>query len=96
MGFISALIDAVANKYTVDRKRVYVTGASNGAMMSFRLACELTHKITAIAPVIGSFGENISKTCTPSRPIPVLIIGINRKDMDAAEVIWQFFERFSM
>jgi len=44
-------------------------------MMSFRLACELTDKITAIAPVIGSFGENISKTCTPSTPIPVLIIG---------------------
>lgn len=75
VGFISALIDALSNQYAVDRNRVYVTGASNGAMMSFRLACELTDKITAIAPVIGSLGENVSKTCAPSRPIPVLIIG---------------------
>ena len=66
VGFISALIDAVASQYAIDRKRVYVTGASNGAMMSFRLACELTDDVTAIGPVIGSMGENISKTCTPS------------------------------
>ncbi len=75
VGFISALIDTVANQYAIDRKRVYVTGASNGAMMSFRLACELTDEITAIGPVIGSMGENISKTCSPTRPIPVIIIG---------------------
>lgn len=75
VGFISDLIDAISKDYTIDHKRVYVTGASNGAMMSFRLACELTDKITAIAPVIGSLGENISKKCNPSRPIPVLIIG---------------------
>ncbi len=75
VGFISALIDTISDQYTVDRTRVYTTGASNGAMMSFRLACELTDKITAIAPVIGSLGENISKTCAPSRPIAVIIIG---------------------
>jgi polyhydroxybutyrate depolymerase len=75
VGFISALVEALSDQYAVDRNRVYVTGASNGAMMSFRLACELTHKIAAIAPVIGSMGENISRTCAPSRPIPVLIVG---------------------
>ena len=75
VGFISALIDTIASRYNLDHKRVYVTGISNGAMMSFRLACELTDKITAIAPVVGSFGENISKVCEPSRPIPVIIIG---------------------
>ena len=75
VGFISRLIDVIAGDYTIDRKRVYVTGASNGAMMSFRLACELTDKITAIAPVIGAMGVNISQKCAPSRPIPVLIIG---------------------
>lgn len=75
VGFISALIDTLTDRYKVDRKRIYMTGASNGAMMSFRLACELTDKITAIAPVIGALGENISKQCAPSRSIPVLIIG---------------------
>lgn len=75
VGFISTLIDVIANAYPIDLNRVYVTGASNGAMMSFRLACELTNKITAIAPVIGALAENVSKNCNPSRPMPVLIIG---------------------
>jgi polyhydroxybutyrate depolymerase len=75
VGFISKLMDELANHYTIDHKRVYVTGASNGAMMSYRLACELTDKITAVAPVIGALGENTAGTCSPSRPLPVLLIG---------------------
>jgi polyhydroxybutyrate depolymerase len=53
VGFISALIDSLINDYNIDPKRVYVTGISNGAIMSYRLACELSDKITAIAPVDG-------------------------------------------
>ena len=75
VGFISGLIDTLAKEYPVDLGRVYVTGASNGAMMSYLLACELTDKITAIAPVIGALGENIAQSCSPTRPIPVLMIG---------------------
>ena len=53
VGFISGMIDAIAGEYNTNQDRVYVTGASNGAMMSLRLGCELAHKITALAPVIG-------------------------------------------
>lgn len=74
VGFLSELIDHLANKYKVDIKRVYVTGISNGALMSFRLACELSQRITAIAPVAGSMPENLPIRCSPSRPIPVLMI----------------------
>jgi polyhydroxybutyrate depolymerase len=75
VGFISKLIDTLAQDYPIDPKRVYVTGASNGAMMAYRLACELTDKIAAIAPVIGAMGENTAKTCSPTEPLAVLIIG---------------------
>ncbi len=54
VGFISALIDSMIKDYNINPKRVYVTGISNGAIMSYRLACELSHKITAIAPVDGN------------------------------------------
>ena len=54
VGFISALIDTMIKDYNINPKRVYVTGISNGAIMSYRLACELSHKITAIAPVDGN------------------------------------------
>ena len=74
VGFISALTDHLVKQYNIDIKRVYVTGISNGAMMSLRLACELSEKITAIAPVAGSMPENMPSQCSPSRPIPVLMI----------------------
>lgn len=74
VNFISRMIDAVAVKFKIDKKRVYVTGASNGAMMSFRLGCELADKITAIAPVIGSMPENLAGACNPARPLPLLMI----------------------
>ncbi|MBW2409657.1 MAG: prolyl oligopeptidase family serine peptidase [Deltaproteobacteria bacterium] len=74
VGFISALIDKLRNEYAIDPKRVYVSGASNGGMMANRLACELSDKITAMAPVIAAMPENIVEQCSPSRPIPVMMI----------------------
>jgi len=74
VGFISRMIDDIAGDYNLDEKRVYVTGASNGAMMSLRLGCELADKITAMAPVIGSMPENLVSECAPARPVPLLMI----------------------
>ncbi len=78
VGFISALIDFMIKNYNIDKKRVYITGLSNGAIMAYRLACELSEKITAIAPVDGNIPYLISGECCPSRPVSVLAInGIN-------------------
>jgi polyhydroxybutyrate depolymerase len=74
VGFLSALIDSMINDYNIDPKRVYVTGISNGAIMSYRLACELSHKITAIAPVDGNIPILLFPECSPSRPVSVLAI----------------------
>lgn len=61
VGFISAMIDRIAADYNIDTKRVYVTGISNGGGMAHRLGIELSHKITAIAPVSASiFGDEPS------------------------------------
>lgn len=49
VGFISALIDWAIANFDVDTQRVYSTGASNGGMMSYRLARELGHRIAGIA-----------------------------------------------
>ena len=74
VGFISALIDFMIKDYNIDPKRVYVTGMSNGAIMAYRLACELSDKITAIAPVDGNIPYLLSSKCAPSRPVSVLAI----------------------
>ncbi len=74
VGFISALIDSMIKDYNADPKRVYITGISNGAIMSYRLACELSHKITAIAPVDGNIPQLLFPDCFPAVPVSVLAI----------------------
>jgi polyhydroxybutyrate depolymerase len=74
VGFLSALIDTIIAKYNVDPNRVFVTGVSNGGMMTFRLGCEIASKLSAIAPVIANIPKNIIKKCSPNSPLPVLIM----------------------
>jgi len=74
VGFISALIDHLIKEMNIDKKRVYVTGISNGAMMSHYLAFELSEKIAAIAPVAGGIPEGFNTNRSTSRPISVLAI----------------------
>jgi polyhydroxybutyrate depolymerase len=69
VGFLKAVIERVSRQTSVDRDRVFATGMSNGALMTYRLACELPTMIRAIAPVAGT--DN-SKVCNPSRPVPVI------------------------
>jgi polyhydroxybutyrate depolymerase len=72
VGFISSIIDQLSNEISIDQQRIYVTGISNGGMMSYRLACQLSHKIAAIAAVTASMSETFSYK--PSVPVSILII----------------------
>jgi len=49
--FFDALLDDAAWRFQIDTKRVFVTGHSNGAALSFLLAVKRRDKIAAIAPV---------------------------------------------
>ncbi len=69
VGFISKLIDFMIANYGADRTRIYATGHSNGSMMSYRLACELSDKVAAIA---ANAGQRLQADCHPSRPVAVL------------------------
>jgi len=70
--FIRTLIDQLVGKYHIDPKRVYVTGMSNGAMMTYTLAARLSDRIAAIAPVSGTM--MMSEPCAPGRAVPILHI----------------------
>lgn len=69
VGFISDLIDSLTNELAIDTDRIYATGMSNGAFMSYRLACEIPERIAAIAPVAGTM--NVDQ-CEPSRAVPII------------------------
>lgn len=69
VGFLREVITRVERQANVDAARVFVTGMSNGALMSWRLACELPEMIRGIAPVEGT--DN-TEHCAPSRPVAVI------------------------
>jgi polyhydroxybutyrate depolymerase len=71
VGFARAVIDDLAGRACIDRKRVYSTGMSNGGFMSHRLGCEASDAIAAIGPVAGLIGIP-ADSCQPSRPVPVI------------------------
>ncbi|MBI2423300.1 MAG: prolyl oligopeptidase family serine peptidase [Candidatus Hydrogenedentes bacterium] len=70
--FVRALIDWAVLNHAIDENRVYATGASNGGMMSFRLAIELSDRIAAIAAFIANVAA-VSDCSAPSTPVPVFI-----------------------
>ncbi|MGQ0830768.1 MAG: alpha/beta hydrolase family esterase [Microthrixaceae bacterium] len=67
--FIDALLDDLESSLCVDTSRVYATGLSNGALMSSVLACSMSDRFAAVAPVAGI---NEPDGCAPTRPMPVL------------------------
>lgn len=71
VAFILGVLKTIEQNACVDRRRVYSTGMSNGAMMSYRLACDAAPYFAGIAPVAGSL---VHAPCTPSQPIPLLHI----------------------
>ena len=74
VGFLNALIDYMAVLYNIDTRRVYATGYSAGGYMSYRLACDLTNRIAAIAPVAASMNPDLVPMCNPDRPVPVMAL----------------------
>ena len=72
--FFSSLIDTIASNYQIDVNRIYACGYSLGGDMSFELACKLSSKIAAIAPVARTMQANPNSFCTPVHPTGVLTI----------------------
>jgi polyhydroxybutyrate depolymerase len=72
--FISKLIDVLAIEFNINTNRVYLAGLSFGGTMSYKLACELSEKITAIACVSGAMNFNQKAVCNPTHIMPVMQI----------------------
>ena len=68
--FLRKVIEDLERTFPIDEARIYVTGVSNGGMMAYRAACELSEYLAAIAPVAGALGV---AACQPSQPVSVII-----------------------
>jgi polyhydroxybutyrate depolymerase len=71
VAFIGRLIDHLSAAARVDGRRVYVAGVSNGGMLAYRLACQLSERIAAIAAVAATMTY---RECRPAAPVSVLHI----------------------
>lgn len=67
--WFAALFDEIETSLCVDTERLFVTGMSNGAMMTSTLVCRLADRIAAAAPVAGI---RLPDGCAPSRPVPII------------------------
>ena len=80
VAFLAALLDALESEFCINRARVFSTGMSNGGQMSARLACNLSDRIVAIAPVTGTYWPPLSPDLptepadcpSKTRPVPVI------------------------
>jgi polyhydroxybutyrate depolymerase len=63
VGFLRALVDTLERRYPIDRARVFVTGISNGGMMTLRLACEARDVFKGFVAVAASLGEDVAGSC---------------------------------
>lgn len=73
-GFISAMIDAIAKEYSIDAKRVFATGISNGGIFSLTLAARLSGRIAAVGAVTAGMAPKVFETFQPERPVSVLLM----------------------
>lgn len=69
VGFIDALIDKIADDHRIDPNRIFAFGHSNGGIMSYRLACELSRRITGIGVVAGTLGV---ERCDLDQPVSII------------------------
>jgi polyhydroxybutyrate depolymerase len=69
--YLISMLDDMESKYSIDRKRIYFVGHSNGGFMSYRMACKHSDRIAAIASLAGATFLN-SSDCAAKNPVSVL------------------------
>jgi polyhydroxybutyrate depolymerase len=72
VAFLNQMLDQLALKYSLDTRRIYATGLSDGGFMALRVGCSMADRVAAIAAV----GAAMPKTmiCLPARAVPALFI----------------------
>jgi len=73
VSYLLSLIKEISKKYSVDQKRIYLIGHSNGGFMSYRLACDESSKIAGIVVIAGAMNFD-GQGCKPKAPVSVLHI----------------------
>jgi polyhydroxybutyrate depolymerase len=74
VAFLQKLADTVRAQHGIPAHRVFAAGISNGAMMSYRLACEAPGSVAAIGVVAGAVPVGLRAACGATSPVAVLAL----------------------
>lgn len=74
VGFFRALVADLSARFSLDPKRVYVAGFSNGGFMAQRLACEAPDLFAAFASVGAAGFGGLPLVCRTPRPVSLLLM----------------------
>ncbi|NNK95899.1 MAG: hypothetical protein HKP41_16235 [Desulfobacterales bacterium] len=74
IGYVFGVVDKLIREGLADRKRIYVSGISDGATMLVRLLCHPDSPFAAAVHLVGSMPESYQQDCNPARPTPFMAI----------------------
>jgi polyhydroxybutyrate depolymerase len=79
-GFITTVIDALAQDYAIDRARVFLVGFDAGGSMAYRMACAGSPRLAGVAVVGALLWDFVEAACGQPSPTPMLIVHGRRDD----------------
>lgn len=74
VAFLKKLTRDLAQDFNIDASRVYLGGFSNGAFMTYRMACSAGDTFAAFAAISAGLYVELSRYCARSDPTPILIM----------------------
>jgi polyhydroxybutyrate depolymerase len=70
IAFMSSVLDDVVLRFSPQKNRIFASGFSQGGSMAWNVACYMSGRVAAIAPIAGVFWKPEPDEC-PAGPIPV-------------------------
>lgn len=85
--FIADLLDDIDDVLNIDRNRLYLTGLSNGGIMTQRMACTARDTFAAFAPVAATAPFGLTTICDGTAPAPILFYNGTEDPMWAGQQV---------
>ncbi len=72
VGYITGLIDQMTDEWSIDADRIVIAWHSNGGYMSYRMACTIPSRLSAVMPYAGLYRRADVSGCDASASVSVL------------------------
>jgi polyhydroxybutyrate depolymerase len=72
LSFFDKLIEEMRKLHKVDGNKIFATGLADGGLFAFKLACDRSEVIAAIAPVAANMASELVDKCNPTRAVPII------------------------